>query len=101
VGEDVEQRFEGFGRAALRAGQIEDQRLSECPRFAARQVSTRCLLVTPQANQFHQSSVATFEYVERGFGRHIARGEARAAGGQDQVGSRIVQRPMAQSITQL
>jgi len=64
VGQDVEDRVEGFGRAALRAGKVDDECPRDRPGFTAREAGERGFLKAPQTDQFRQPAVAALENVE-------------------------------------
>src|SRR5690606_26725309 len=85
VGEDVDEGFELFGAAAGGAGEGEDERRVGGTRDAAGEEGAGGLGKAAQAGELHEAGVGTVDDAHGGFRGVVARGEARAAGGDDEV----------------
>jgi len=93
-GEEVEgvgkQRKDGaqraFGTVGI-AGQVENKGVSGDRADAAAEGGERCLAGAVLANQLGEAGDKPRGNGERGFGRDVARSQARAPGGKDEAGA--------------
>jgi hypothetical protein len=85
VGEEIGDGVEGFDRAFGAAGKIDDERAMTDDGYAARQDGGGSLLGTFAAKFFGDARNGAFGDVERGFGSIVARAEAGATGGEDEI----------------
>lgn len=77
--------FQGFEGAFGAAGKIDDQRAMTDDGNAAGQYGSGCFLCAFAAEFFGDARNGAFRDVESGFGSIVARSEAGAAGGEDQI----------------